>query len=406
MFDSSKFSMHFSRIVLVGAVLANSLLASPASSQTRGFPSGSAEPILAVGTVLMHWQAIQDDLRSVVGPQRRPEFDFRMLSPELPGASGRLNGENNLEKFAANQLPKRIILVLGGLQGTTSAAEYFAMELSHALHDPINSRMAVFGYPNDGSICESASVLHEMLMELHRQSPATRVSIVAHSMGGLVARHAIEPIAPKTGCQLPCVDQLVMLCPPNHGSVLAQYADALELHDALVKLQSGSYSFTQVLKSLVNDGLGEACEELVPTSSFLRELNNRPRADGVRYSIIAGTGGPVTPLVRFASSVAFNETRQRTRISHLPNAKDALNRVDELLLSDEFARGLGDGAVSLQSAALPGVHEFVTVPLNHGEWAQTDKPQVQQLVQQTAQLLHRNQEPAVAPPVAPPRAKF
>jgi hypothetical protein len=279
---------------------------------------------------------------------------------------------------------------MGGLQGSIESAECFAMALSEAMHDPLDTRMAVFGYPNDGSICESSSVLREMLNDLHSKSPATKVSIVAHSMGGLVARHAIEPIVPKTACQLPCVDQLVMLCPPNHGSVLAQYADALEFHDALFKLQSGSFSFTKIIESLVNDGLGEACEELVPDSLFLRDLNIRSRARGVRYSIIAGTGGPVTPLIRFASSVAFKETRERTRVNQLPNAKDALNRADQLLLSDEFAQGLGDGAVSLQSAALPGVSEFITVPINHGQWAQTDKTQVQQLVQRTAEFLCRN----------------
>jgi len=195
-----------------------------------------------------------------------------------------------------------------------------------------------------------------------------------------------------------------MICPPNHGSVLAQYADALEFPDALSKLQGGLLSFNQAIESLVNDGLGEACEELVPTSSFLKELNSRPRADGVRYSIISGTGGPITPLIRFATSVALKETRERTRVNQLPNASDVINRANELLLSHEFAQGLGDGAVSLQSATLPGVREFYTVPMNHGEWAQTDKPQVQQLVQRTAELLCG--QPAVIQPLVPQRAKF
>ncbi len=378
------------------------VLATAASAQTRGFSSGPAEPTLAIGTLLDRWQAIQNDLRATVGSKRRPEFEFRIFAREIPGAVSQ--GADNLERLSVDQLPGRIILVMGGLQGTTAAAEQFAMALCEALHHPLDTRMAVFGYPNDGSICESASVLSEMLVDLHRQSPATKVSIVAHSMGGLVARYAIEPIAPQTRCQLPCVDRLVMLCPPNHGSVLAQYADALELPDALSKVQGGSFSFAQVLESLVNDGLGEACEELVPASPFLLELNSRPRAVGVRYSIIAGTGGPITPLVRFASSVALKGTRERTRINQLPNAKDALNRANELLLSDEFAQGLGDGAVSLQSATLAGVSEFVSIPMIHGDWAQTDKLQVQLLVQETAKLLGPIQK--LVQPSIPQRAKF
>ena len=386
----------------IGLAVSVSMLSITTSAQTRGFPNRQAEPTLAIGTLLGHWQAIQNDLRATVWPERRPEYEFRILTREIPG--GASQGADNFEKFSVDQIPQRIILVMGGLQGSSTSAEQFALALSAALNDPLDSRMAVFGYPNDGSICDSASVLSEMLAGLHRQSPATKVSIVAHSMGGLVARHAIEPLMPKTECPLPCVDRLVMLCPPNHGSVLAQYADALELPDALSKLQGASFSFTEVLQSLVNDGLGEACEELVPASSFLLELNSRPRASGVRYSIIAGTGGPITPLVRFASSVALKGTRERTRINQLPNARDALNRADELLLCDEFAEGLGDGAVSLQSAKLTGVSEFFTVPMMHGAWAQTDKPPVQLLVQRTAELLGPIQKPAA--PTIPQRAKF
>ncbi len=382
---------------VVGFALTIVFLSNPMFGQTRGFPSTMPAPTFAIDSLLGNWQAIQNDLRTTVGPKRRPEFEFRILARQSPD-------DQKVEKFVPDQLPPRIILVMGGLQGSVTSAERFGLAVSDALHDPRDTRMAVFGYPNDGSICESSAALHEMLTDLHHQSPETRVSIVAHSMGALVARHAIEPTAPKTVCQLPCVDQLVMLCPPNHGSVLAQYADALELPDALSKLQSGSFSFSQVVESLVNDGLGEACEELVPASPFLQELNSRPRAEGVRYSIVSGTGGPITPLVRFASSFAFKETRNRTRINQLPNAKDVVNRIDELLLSDEFAQGLGDGAVSLQSAALAGVREFSTVSMNHAEWAQTDKPQVQQLVQRTAELLG-SQQP-IAMPAPPQRAKF
>jgi len=397
MLVSSRFKYRCSLITLVSVVLTIFTVVNPALGQTRGFPSALPAPTLAIDTLLSQWQAIQNDLRTTVGSKRRPEFEFRLLT------RGALGG-NNVEKFSASQLPHRIILVMGGLQGSIESSERFAMAVSDALHDPMDTRLAVFRYPNDGSICESATVLHEMLTDLHNQSPATKVSIVAHSMGALVARHAIEPTAPKKSCQLPCVDQLVMICPPNHGSVLAQYADALEFPDALSKLQGGLLSFNQAIESLVNDGLGEACEELVPTSSFLKELNSRPRADGVRYSIISGTGGPITPLIRFATSVALKETRERTRVNQLPNASDVINRANELLLSHEFAQGLGDGAVSLQSATLPGVREFYTVPMNHGEWAQTDKPQVQQLVQRTAELLCG--QPAVIQPLVPQRAKF
>jgi len=351
-------------------------------AQDREFGKETPTSQLVVGRLLDQWQAIQNDLRSTVGKNRRPEFEFRVLA-----RIDNQNGAQTKEQFKADQMPTRIILVMGGLQSAARSAEQFAIALSKSLHHPADTRMAVFGYPNDGSICESGSVLCDLLNELHAKSPATKVSIVAHSMGGLVARFAIEPVPPRSTCEVPCVDQLLMICPPNHGSVLAQYADALELPDALGKLQMGSQTFTEVIGSLVNDGLGEACEELVPSSEFLRNLNLRPRASGVRYNIIAGTGGPVTPLIRLAGSIAIRETHDRTRINTLPNAKEWLKRADELLLSDEFAQGMGDGAVSINSARLTGVSEFLTVPIQHGEWAQVDNAPVQQLIQGVTKLL-------------------
>ncbi len=351
-----------------------------AHAQNRGFPTQRLDTPLGVETLLDHWQAIQDELRATVGPKRCPEFEFHVFARTIPGSS-------KVEKIRPDQLPPRIVLVLGGLQGSIKSTERFALAVDDAMHCTADYRVAAFGYPNDGSIRESAAVLRDLLSDLHRMSPDTKVSIVAHSMGALVARAAIEPEVPLKACPVACVDQLIMLCPPNQGSVLAQYADALEFTDALNKLQIGSGSVTDMLESLVNDGLGEACEDLVPTSPFLQELNSRPRAKGVKYSIIAGTGGPITPLIRLASSVAFRETRDRTRVNRLPNARDLLDRADELLLSEEFAQGLGDGAVSLQSAALAGVSEFYTMPFQHGEWSATDKPHVQNLVRQTAALL-------------------
>jgi hypothetical protein len=390
---SARSIRNFSTPSLAVLILTAICFASPTSAQTRGFPS-IPTPTLAVDALLSHWQAVQDDLRTTVGPKRRPEFEFHLFARAV-------QGRDELEKFGPNHLPQRIILVMGGLQGSIESPQRFAMALSEALHNPVDTRMAVFGYPNDGSICESSTVFRDMLTDLHNRSPKTKVSIVAHSMGALVARHALEPVVPNTGNQLPFVDQLVMISPPNHGSVLAQYADALELPDALSKIQYGSLSFTEVMESLVNDGLGEACEELVPNSPFLQELNSRPRAEGVHYSIVTGTDGPITPLIRLASSIASKEVRTRTRLRRLPNAQDLLDRADELLLSDEFAQGLGDGAVSLQSASLPGVHEFIKVPISHGEWSHVDKPQVQTLVQKTSALLCRDQ-----PLQAPARAKF
>jgi pimeloyl-ACP methyl ester carboxylesterase len=336
-----------------------------------------------VDQVLGHWQSIQDRLRTEIAPLGEPDFDFELLF-DSPFASP----VDVLDPATLSALTPRLVIVLGGLQGRRRSAKRFAMAMHQSCK--IDKQYAVFVYPNDGSIQSSGEVLFKLLQHIQDCAPRTRITLIAHSMGGLVARQCLESCACATGkSRLPSVDQLVMICPPNHGSVLAQYADALEFTDAITKMKSGDQSIPVVLRSLINDGLGEACEELVPNSEFLQQLNSKPRAVGVQYTIIAGTGGLITPLVRLAAATVVDESFSRTRISRLSNASDLVLRANELLTSDEFARGCGDGVVSLKSAQLPGVHEFSELDIFHSEWADTEKPQVQLLVKKVAESLDR-----------------
>lgn len=334
-------------------------------------------PNSVVQRTLDQWESLQSQVRQIAGPLREPEFDFALLK----------NTESSADPLT--NLPNRLVLVLGGLQGCRTSSECFAEALQRQHPNPAAAGFAVFVYPNDGSIRDSGEALRHLLKFLHMRAPNTRISIVAHSMGGLVARQCLEHPLGRDEGPLP-VDELIMICPPNHGSVLAQYADALEFSDAVTRMKAGNERLVSVLKSLINDGLGEACEELVPGSAFLRQLNALPRAAGVRYHIVAGTAGPVPPILRLATTVAVDESFQRTRIGQLPAASELLLRANELLTSDEFARGFGDGAVSVASAQLPGVFDLVQLPIHHAEWADVDQPQVQTLVKLVARWVSQH----------------
>ncbi|MCY2985057.1 MAG: alpha/beta hydrolase [Planctomycetota bacterium] len=328
------------------------------------------------------WQSLRSELRAAIAPLAEPKYEIRFL------ARGKLVGSP--ERLSISELPERIVLILGGLQGDAQACEQFAKSLERTLAYPANTRCAVFEYPNDGSIQESGRALMQLLQEFHRGSPKTKVSIVGHSMGSLVARYALEsPAEPDRFAVCEMVDHLTMLCPPNHGSVLAQYADALEFADALSKIKNGSDSLISVIHALVDDGLGEACDELVPGSKFLQTLNSFDRVPGVRYSIIAGTRGPISPLLRIAGSIAISQGLSESQTRGLEKIEIGLRRVEELISSDELTLGRGDGAVSLGSARLPGVTEFMKAPIHHAEWADVEKPQVQELIRKVASLLSR-----------------
>lgn len=331
------------------------------------------------------WQSMRNEFRAILEPLRRPEFELRLLA-----RSDAAGGKSTAEHFELDHLPSRIVLVIGGLQNSVQSSERFAQALEHSLQAPDDTRMGIFDYPNDGSMREAGDVLRQILVAIHQHSPKTHISIVSHSMGGLVARYAIERLSHEHLLidAIP-VDQLIMICPPNQGSVLAKYADALELADVVTKLENGSESFVTLLGSLIDDGLGEACDELVPHSPFLRELNTLDRAQGVRYGIIAGTRGPISPVVRLASSVVLTKGRQQIEGRERAIVKESVERIEELLDSNELVKGLGDGAVSLESARLMGVSEFIKLPIHHAEWSETELPQVQELIRQVAGMLSR-----------------
>jgi len=66
----------------------------------------------------------------------------------------------------------------------------------------------------------AASVVREV-RELHRESNGAPVAIVAHSMGGLVARAALRSISPEV------ISHIVTIASPHHGTVIARFLRSL-----------------------------------------------------------------------------------------------------------------------------------------------------------------------------------
>jgi predicted alpha/beta hydrolase family esterase len=329
-------------------------------------------------TVLDTWQSYKDSIRPALTPLRQPNYDCILLARTIKDDAGKPKPE----ELRLDGLPKRLVLVVGGLQTSCEASKAFATQLEQELGMPADLRVGAFDYPNDGSIAESGQALLVVLKLLSEKSPNTRLTLVTHSMGGLVARTALE----RNAKDRINVDQLIMICPPNQGSVLAQYADALELADAVSRVKESRQDLRSLPTLLIDDGLGEACEELIPNSHFLTELNRCARVPGVKYSIIAGSKGPINPIARLVSSLVVEEVDRHSRDRFRDSAllDEAIKRTNELLQSDELTKGLGDGAVSLKSAKLDGVTDFETLKIKHTEWCHFDRPEVQDLLRHVA----------------------
>lgn len=222
------------------------------------------------------------------------------------------------------------------------------MNLAPALHTQ-GIDVWIMNYPNDQAITDSARLFRDELIKL-RANDVHDLSIVSHSMGGLVTREMLTnpDIAYQTKIgpnRVPRVTRFVMVGTPNHGSELARFRFLGELRDQW----ANTVVRDRPLLSGFLDGAGEAGIDLRPGSVFLDTLNRRDLPPGVEMLIIAGVISPwddeaVRP---FLDSTLSPEIATETE-----------------LFMQSMSNGLGDGLVTVESTRLEGI-EQVTVPGTH-----------------------------------------
>lgn len=213
----------------------------------------------------------------------------------------------------------------------------------------------LFDYPNDGPIAVSGRRLHHELAQLAKQFPQLRLAIVAHSMGGLVAREALENCRPP----LSFVTDVFLLGTPHQGAALSDGQPWLELVFQSLAPESTEWGS-------VRDGLGEAAQDLKPGSFFLRTLDPRRRPAGARYHAAIGRRGFVDAAQLSNLRRQLDDRLQQRGASDLQRARLSgfLDRADAL------CSGKGDGAVTTASAGLAGADSQRTFDLSHIELLQ------------------------------------
>jgi pimeloyl-ACP methyl ester carboxylesterase len=216
---------------------------------------------------------------------------------------------------------------------------------------------APFNYASDAPINAAVAAFSKEMEAFHAKHPDARVHILAHSMGGLVARGYIEGhryIHP--------VEKFIAIAPPNHGSCWAMCRWTLEFNEQywLYKTNkdwSPMWAFT--------DGRGEAGDDLEPGSKFLQELNSRPRRDGVKYTIVAGNHNTAARMgANAVDSVAgIMPDKEWWGVRHV---KSSLEKAETKLRKRQ---GESDGVVDVESAKLEGVKDIVVLPADHAALA-------------------------------------
>ena len=126
--------------------------------------------------------------------------------------------------------------------------------------------------------------------------------------------------------------------------------------------------YSEALASVIADGKGQVSFDLQPESLFLRNLNKVPRKKHrQRYFIFRGRAVRPGQAILLQVSLTAARAGLRRKIENSNNGdlfeKSSLAWIDRLRLPEEIAQG--DLAVTLDSAALAGVTQMKTYPLNH-----------------------------------------
>ncbi len=247
------------------------------------------------------------------------------------------------------QLENPVIVTIHGFNSQSAAAATLVAGL-----DAERYCCGHFSYPNDQSIEASALHLASQLRATKKTHPSHKFALVTHSMGGIVARRVIEDPALDSGN----VTTLIMVAPPNHGSRLAKYAVAVDTWEHWLGRNEGS-PWTRWRDSVV-DGLGEACNELVPGSAYLKRLNERPRNPEISYTLLLGDDATLT-----RGEMAWLRSSAKV-LERVPGTGESGSRFSQCLNDfDECIDGRGDGVVAIRRGRLDGVDDTVVLPFGH-----------------------------------------
>lgn len=216
-------------------------------------------------------------------------------------------------------------------------------------------QIGYFCYPSDQSIADSSAMFTRHMQAMRETFPGLKVDIVAYSMGGLVARDYVESSRYVGG-----VDRLILVGTPNAGSKWVRFSVVLKAQQQYqLWRQDPEWSPTWA----ITEGTGEAARDLRPNSNFLRELDSRPRRDGVRYTIIAGDEHPaaeiagdcVDMITHFIGGQPATWWGFRQCRAGLEHWADDLHQRE----------AKSDGPVKLSSAKLAGVDDCVVLHADH-----------------------------------------
>ena len=187
---------------------------------------------------------------------------------------------------------KNILLLVHGITGDT---ENMAKGVRAIGLDGRFDLVLTYDYENLATpIPQTAQALKADLAAAGLQAGDDKsLTLLVHSMGGLVSRWFIEREGGNT-----VVDHLVMCGTPNNGSPLGRIEEARKILNVLASLAMtylpALIPFQASALLLLNRSkkLTPTLEQMHPSSEFITTLNSSPDP-GIRYTVLAGDVGDV-----------------------------------------------------------------------------------------------------------------
>ncbi len=259
-------------------------------------------------------------------------------------------GFHALASFRPNDPRRPTVCLIHGLNSTSSVFKHMVEPLETAGYG-----IVVYDFPYNRDLDETSAAFARDWAEFRRKWSETRPwSVVAHSMGSLLARYYVED---EHGRFAADITSLILIAPPNQGSGLSRAQTVLQTVQSVQALNGSKR--TDPL-ALLGDGLGLAADDMTPGSAYLNTLNSHPRRNGVRYHILAG-------------DVGYLSVETRRQIDARSSGKGLLGGIGRIVASgvssqlDEITDGLGDGCVAVASTRLGGVDAPLVLHANHLE---------------------------------------
>jgi pimeloyl-ACP methyl ester carboxylesterase len=289
--------------------------------------------------------------------ERRGEWAQRLqqLAERASEAAKRKQayGMRALKSYRPGDSTRPTLCLVHGLNSSSGGFVHMIPQLEEAGYG-----IVTYDYAFNSPIAEScAAFARDWAAFRRRAQDDRRWAIVAHSMGTLLARALVEDDQSWAAD----VSSLILIAPVNHGSHLSRVQTVYQLVNGL-KAINGKNTAKAMLS--LSDGLGQAAQDLLPGSAFLKGANARPRRREVAYHILAGDNGFLTRDARrqLDARIAL-VTRNSGIFGELTRA--ATSDLPQLL--DELTDGTGDGCVAVERTRLDGVSDRITIHANHAE---------------------------------------